>query len=170
MHTSFSRHTLLTSIHSPQQIHRPGRIPHRTYLHPDRTLTGTALQSGRIIHLTSMHTPTAETHASSCHRAKTPHQTLGLNHAPHPPTPRPTHTATQEHIHKCALPARAHTRTCIHTYTYSPPPPSLRAEEKGARSGGGEERREDGRARRSGHRGSIPFDLRVLPLCPGPKQ
>lgn len=140
-------------------------MTHRTYLHPDRTLIGTVVQSGRIIHLTSMHTPTAETHASSYHRAKTPHQTLGLNHAPHRPIAhiRP-HTNTYTDVPY----PRAH--TCIHTYTYSPPPPSLRAEEKGARSGGGEERREDGRARRSGHRGSFPFDLRVLPLCPGPKQ
>lgn len=134
---------------------------------PDRTLIVT-LRSGRIIHPIIMHTLTAQTYAFSCQRAKTPHQTLGLKHAPHT-APAPLPIATQEHTDLPYPRARTHTGTCMHTYTHSSPPP-LRAEEKGARSGGGEERREDGRARRSQYRGSFPFDLRVLPLCPGPRQ
>lgn len=91
-------------------------MTHRTYLHPDRTLIGTVVQSGRIIHLTSMHTPTAETHASSYHRAKTPHQTLGLNHAPHPLSHIYGHTRT--HTQTCLTRARTH--AYIHTHTARP--------------------------------------------------
>lgn len=113
---------------------------------------------------TSVHTQTLHKHTLHI-RAQikyTPHQALGLKHAPRSHTQHPATHGTHTQTYRTR--ARAHTRTCMHTYTHSPPPPSLQAEEKGARRRGGEGKRGDGPKRRCRHRRSFPFDLRCCPL------
>lgn len=168
IHMSFNRHihtyAHCTHIHTHHSTTtNPGRN------HTSNTPTSRSHPHSHIIirqeraTYKRAHTNTAQTHAL-CPRANQIHctpSTRAKTCAAHT-HPTPSHTLN---AHTDAPHPRARTHAYMHTYIHTQPaPPSLRAEEKGARRGGGEGRRGDGPERRCRHRRSFPFDLSCCPL------